>query len=285
MKISRYRRALLAAFLLLLVLPMACKKDKEVVLKMYVAAFLENLEVPPPNTSIDYDINDLLVGGASVTVLLAANTYGAEVAMSDEVPYSFTLDKVVYRGNFTRSSIAYTGTIAKALFTNTSNDSATPNQLKVSVTNSTPTLYLNGVRLPAPTAVPATGGTGGTGGGSNTCPLGTWQTPTCNGAAGKYLVYNFGPGGAGYSDNPDCNGICDNIKYNFRYTVSGNTISYTFTSVDPVTCSGTSRQPPMPSPAGPYAITYTCGNNGNQLVTEAVNTATGVRTVLTFARR
>ena len=175
MKISRYRRALLAALLLLLVLPMACKKDKEVVLKMYVAAFLENLEVPPPNTSIDYDINDLLVGGASVTVLLAANTYGAEVAMSDEVPYSFTLDKVVYRGNFTRSSIAYTGTIAKALFTNTSNDSATPNQLKVSVTNSTPTLYLNGVRLPAPTAVPATGGTGGTG--TNTCPLGTCKPP------------------------------------------------------------------------------------------------------------
>ncbi len=278
MKFPRYRRALLAAFLLLLVLPMACKKDKEVVLKMYVAAFLENLEVLPPNTSIDYDINDLLVGGARVTVLSAANTYGAEVAMSDEVPYSFTLDKVVYRGNFTRSSVAYTGTIAKALFTNTSNDSATPNQLKVSVTNATPTLYLNDVRLPAPTAVPATGGTGGT-----TCPLGTWQTPTCNGAAGQYLVYNFGPGGVGYSENPDCNGICGNLKYNFRYTVSGNAISYTFTSVDPVTCS--SQPPPLPSPAGPYSITYTCGNNGNQLVTEAVNTRTGVLTTLTFARR
>ena len=50
-------------------------------------------------------------------------------------------------------------------------------------------------------------------------------------------------------------------------------------------CSGATQQPPMPNPAGPYSITYTCGNNGNQLVTEAVNTRTGVRTTFTFARR
>lgn len=276
-------RALLLASLLAGVPFFGCKKEKEepVVVKTYVAAQLQNLEVPPPNTRIRYALDNLLLGGAELYVWSITDGYGTEIELSDNVPYSFTLARTVNYG--TTTSTAYSGTIARAAFTNTSNNSSEPNRLTISVANSLPTLTLNGTRLPAPT--PVGGGTGGTGGGSNTCPLGTWQTPTCNGAAGKFLVYHFGPGGVGYTENPDCNGICSNIKFNFRYTVSGNTIAYTFTGTDPVVCSGTTRPGPVVNTTTPYSITYTCGNAGNQLVTEAVNTATGVRTTLTFARR
>ena len=279
-------RTLLTTVLLVGTTFFGCKKEDEepVVIKTYVAAFLQNLEAQVPGTRIRYDLNNLLLGGAELYVWSSASGYGDEIELSDNVPYSFTLEKTVNYS--TPTTTTYTGTVARAAFTNTSNNSSDPNRLTISVANSLPTLTLNGVRLPAPTPATTGGGTGGsTGGGSNTCPLGTWQTPTCNGAAGKFLVYNFGPGGVGYSENPDCNGICTSMKFNFRYTVSGNTITYTFTGTDDVVCNGTTRPGPAVNTTTPYSITYTCGNNGNQLVTESVNLATGVRTTLTFARR
>lgn len=120
-------------------------------------------------------------------------------------------------------------------------------------------------------------------GSSTSCPIGTWKTPTCSASSGKYLLYNFGSNGEGYSSNPECTGLCSGpLKFYFRYTKTSSTINYTFYKTDPVTCNGTTSSPGVPT--GNYTITYTCGNNGNQLTTEATSTQTGVRTTLVFTR-
>ncbi|GAA3947903.1 hypothetical protein [Hymenobacter algoricola] len=141
---------------------------------------------------------------------------------------------------------------------------------------------MNDVKLADPTAGTGTGST-------NACYVGTWKTAGgCTSAPTKQLTYYFGPlnssgVGQGYSQGPDCSGICTSTpKFNFTYTVVGNKITYSFTSVDQPVCSVT--VPTVQTPSGSYSITYTCGNNNNELVTEAVNIQTGVRTVLTFTR-
>ncbi|WP_439879891.1 hypothetical protein ACSX1A_12020 [Pontibacter sp. MBLB2868] len=118
-------------------------------------------------------------------------------------------------------------------------------------------------------------GDGGTSS-SSSCPVGRWRTPTCNGAG--YLIYNFGSNGEGYSENPDCNGICTPLKFYFRYTVSGNTISYTFTRTDDVICSGKNQGRPN-VPTGNYTINYTCQKGGAELVTQ-VSTNGAIRTTV-----
>lgn len=116
-------------------------------------------------------------------------------------------------------------------------------------------------------------------GSSGSCPVGKWRTPTCNGA--DFLIYNFGSNGEGYSENPDCNGICTPIRFHFKYTVSGNTISYTFTRTDDVICSGQNQGRPS-VPSGSYSINFTCQNGGSELVTEV--TTNGVRRTTVFTR-
>ena len=119
-----------------------------------------------------------------------------------------------------------------------------------------------------------------TGGGSGSCPVGKWATPTCNGAGS--LIYYFGSNGEGYSENPDCNGICTPIKFHFNYTVSGNRITYNFTRTEDVYCSGSNQGRPS-VPSGTYSITFTCNNNGNELITQTSTNGT-IRTT-TFTRR
>lgn len=118
---------------------------------------------------------------------------------------------------------------------------------------------------------------GPSGGGS--CPVGRWRTPTCNGS--KSLIYFFGSNGEGYSENPDCNNICSPLKFYFKYSVSGSTISYTYTRTDDVICSGTNQGRPN-VPSGSYSIEFTCQNGGNELVTEV--STNGVRRTTVFTR-
>ncbi|WP_299819211.1 hypothetical protein [uncultured Pontibacter sp.] len=116
-------------------------------------------------------------------------------------------------------------------------------------------------------------------GGSGSCPVGKWKTATCNGAGS--LVYNFGSNGEGYSENPDCNGICTPLRFHFKYTVSGNTISYSYTRTDDVICSGQNQGRPN-VPTGSYTINFTCQNGGAELVTEV--STNGVRRTTVFTR-
>lgn len=117
----------------------------------------------------------------------------------------------------------------------------------------------------------------GSGGGS--CPVGRWKTPTCNGSG--FLIYNFGSNREGFSENPDCNGICTPLKFYFTYKVSGNTISYTYTKTDDVVCSGQNQgRPDVPN--GSYSINFTCQNGGTELITEV--TTNGVRRTTLFTR-
>ncbi|WP_299702065.1 hypothetical protein [uncultured Pontibacter sp.] len=118
---------------------------------------------------------------------------------------------------------------------------------------------------------------GPSGGGS--CPVGRWGTPTCNGSGN--LIYFFKSDGTGYSENPDCNGICSPLRFHFEYKVSGNTISYTYTETDDVICSGTNKGRPN-VPTGSYSIEFTCQNGGTELVTEV--TTNGVRRTTVFTR-
>lgn len=117
------------------------------------------------------------------------------------------------------------------------------------------------------------------GSGSGSCPVGKWGTTTCNG--GGTLIYYFGSNGEGYAENPDCNGICTPLRFHFRYTVSGNTISYTYTKTDDVICSGKNQGRPN-VPSGNYSITFTCQNGGSQMLTEV--TTNGVRRTTLFDR-
>lgn len=120
-------------------------------------------------------------------------------------------------------------------------------------------------------------------GSSNACPVGKWGTPTCSSGSGKKLVFYFGSDGKGYSENPECSGACTPMKFNFNYSVSGDKITYNFTSADKVTCNNGNSGTPA-TPTGTHSITFTCLNGGSQLQTEAVNIQTGARTVMTFDR-
>ncbi|MFD2514986.1 hypothetical protein ACFSRY_14000 [Pontibacter locisalis] len=117
-------------------------------------------------------------------------------------------------------------------------------------------------------------------GSSGSCPVGKWGTATCNGS--KSLIYYFGSNGEGYSENPDCNGICTPLKFHFKYTVNGNKITYNFTKTDDVICSGANQGRPS-VPSGTYTITYTCSNNGSELITQT--STNGVIRTTTFTRR
>ena len=118
---------------------------------------------------------------------------------------------------------------------------------------------------------------------SGACPVGKWAMPTCNGTPGKNLIYYFGSDGTGYSENPDCNDICTSIRFNFKYTVSGNQITYSFTSADDVICNGVNQGRPN-TPSGSYTLTYSCLNGGSQLHAEYVNIQTGAKAVYDFNR-
>ncbi|MFC5269298.1 hypothetical protein [Adhaeribacter terreus] len=123
----------------------------------------------------------------------------------------------------------------------------------------------------------------GVDGESGACPVGKWSMPTCNGAPGKNLIYYFGSDGTGYSENPDCNEICTPMRFNFRYTVSGDKISYTFTSTEDVICSGVNQGRPN-TPSGSHTLTYSCLNGGSEMQAEYVNIQTGAKSVYNFKR-
>ncbi|UOQ51519.1 hypothetical protein [Hymenobacter cellulosivorans] len=248
-----------------------------------VSGFLDGTQADRNIGQFTLKVDNLKVGDAKIFVSsVSPSSFGDKIVLKDNNDYSFELS---YQMGFITNpytKTTYSGSIPKALFTNTTK----PNVFKVAVVGTQPTLYLNDTKLANPTAGSGSGGSGGTG---STCYVGTWKTSGgCTTDPSKQLVYVFGPldsngVGRGSSQGPDCSGMCTSApKFNFTYTVSGNTISYSFTGVDPPVCSV--AVPPIATPAGKFSITYTCGNNDNELVTEAVNVQTGVRTVLKFTR-
>ena len=114
------------------------------------------------------------------------------------------------------------------------------------------------------------------------CPVGRWSTPTCNGN-GK-LIYVFRADGTGYSSNPECSGLCTPLIFNFTYRISGNSIIYSFTTAEDVTCGGQVHKPTPPSGQTSYSITFKCENGGQRLVTETSNVNTGQRSTTIFLR-
>lgn len=87
----------------------------------------------------------------------------------------------------------------------------------------------------------------GGGGSGNSCLEGTWFSDACGDPQG--VVWKFNSGGTGSFSNPDCNGICNPIVFNFSYSVSGSTCSISYDAQQPVVlCTGFDPlSPPSPS--------------------------------------
>lgn len=98
-------RTLLNTVLLASTTFFGCKKENEEpsVIKTHVAAILQNLEVPPPDTRIRYYIDDLLLGGAEVYVWSSGDD--DKIELGDNVPYSFTLEKTANYGTPTSAEL------------------------------------------------------------------------------------------------------------------------------------------------------------------------------------
>jgi hypothetical protein len=118
--------------------------------------------------------------------------------------------------------------------------------------------------------------TGSNGNGGAECPVGTWtKAASCSSNPTPPPFYwVFRADGTGYTENPDCNGICTPMVYHFSYTISGNSINYTFTSTDDVYCNSVNQGAPA-VPSGNHSITFSCSSDGNQLTIE---TTTGMQT-------
>lgn len=109
-------------------------------------------------------------------------------------------------------------------------------------------LLVNG--NPAEVAGP-TGGSGGSG------ITGTWNVMVCNGS--KEQIWHFGSDGTGYFTNPDCNGICEPLKFPFTYADDGSKVDVSYTTPPAIKCTGyPDTAPPKPSND---SFTYTISGN------------------------
>ncbi|WP_026461244.1 hypothetical protein [Adhaeribacter aquaticus] len=256
----------------------------------YIKIYKEVTDVDESITDFNQAyVKDVLIDGEKT------HPYSSPFDLAESVPYSFNI-WVYNKKDNTDLTMKYSGTVPRSVF------DAERNSFKVVVNTNQPTVYVNDRQIPTPTTsynglipgtygrpgscttCPGTGTGAGTGGSTaGACPIGTWKTHSCNGAANKFLIYHFASDGTGYASNPDCNDICTPMIFKFKYSISGNKITYNFTSTEEVNCGGTSSKPNVPTST--QTITFTCGNNGNQLITESSNIQTGVRTSMTFTRQ
>ncbi len=96
---------------------------------------------------------------------------------------------------------------------------------------------------------------------SGECPIGAWKNTTaCGGGATQNFVLKSD--GTGWADNPDCNGVCDPLKWPFTYEVSGNTCYLYYQQPPDVNCGGTYYPVNQPNDA---SFTFSC--DGSTLVT------------------
>jgi hypothetical protein len=86
-------------------------------------------------------------------------------------------------------------------------------------------------------------GTSSTSSSSAPCIEGKWGYMTCS--SSKEQIWYFDSNGSGYFTNPDCNNICEDLKFNFNYTISGNTCNVDYTSADAVYCDGYGTNTPQ----------------------------------------
>lgn len=90
------------------------------------------------------------------------------------------------------------------------------------------------------------GGGGGSNGNCTECLVGDWKQPTQCGLI-QHWIFNCidqstGQGTGSFS-NPDCNGVCDPMIFNFHYTTDGSNITLLYDNPQPmVNCSGTMVQ-------------------------------------------
>lgn len=116
------------------------------------------------------------------------------------------------------------------------------------------------------------GGGSGSGTGTGPCIVGTWVTTTCGGSGRQYYVFNSS--GTGYSQNDECNGICEPMVFRYDYELDGSTCTLNYTSADPVYCEGYGTNTPM-TPK-PDTFTFTC--SGDELVINGTYPVTFTRT-------
>ncbi len=96
--------------------------------------------------------------------------------------------------------------------------------------------------------------------GAGACPIGVWKALACS---GKYTILRFNSNGTGAFERPDCNGICTNLIFNFKYTISGSTATLTYTTTEETYCTGYATQrPDVPSPRT-FGGSFSC--SGGQL--------------------
>ena len=104
--------------------------------------------------------------------------------------------------------------------------------------------------------------------GSGACYVGRWSTPNCGGR--KTETLQFSADGSGYLALPDCNGICQDLRFPFNYTVNGSTITLRYTTPPPVSCTGYGTQ--RPDTPKNDVLTFTC--SGSKLTTTSAGSKT-----------
>jgi hypothetical protein len=109
---------------------------------------------------------------------------------------------------------------------------------------------------------------GRSGPGSGPCYVGKWGVATCNGQ--KTEILQFNSDGSGYLSLPDCNSICQDLRFPFNYTLSGNAITLNYTTPPPVTCVGYGSQ--RPDKPRNDVLTFTC--SGAKLTTTSSGSKT-----------
>lgn len=92
-------------------------------------------------------------------------------------------------------------------------------------------------------------------GGSNQCIVGTWVQYTQCGLPQRWYFY---ANGSGSFSNPDCNGVCEPMVFNFHYTANGSTCDLMYDNPQPmVNCSGTMVQT---GNGNNTSFSYTCSS-------------------------
>lgn len=107
---------------------------------------------------------------------------------------------------------------------------------------------------------------------SGMCITGVWYKKVCGGQKTQYWV--FDADGTGYSTNPDCNNICEPLKFNYRWSVSGDECTVDYTSSDPVYCDGYGTN--TPDTPNTDTFTFTC-NDDELYVTSGTGSTTFYR--------
>jgi hypothetical protein len=109
---------------------------------------------------------------------------------------------------------------------------------------------------------------GGGGGSGVDCIVGTWYDDACGNPTGN--VWTFNSNGSGSFSQPDCNGICSNLIFNFTYTISGSTCSINYAAQQPlVYCDG--FEPSSPPSPNNESFTFEC-NETSLTVTSGTGT-------------